>query len=330
MTGPDRPRGQVRPRRVRASDPVAQPVHGDGTATFEAHRPRLLRIAYRMLGSRSEAEDVVQDAWLRWVAADRTGVAAPDRFLARVVTRLCLDQIKSARARRESYVGPWLPEPLVEAAADGVDEDDLTLTLMLALERLSPLERAAFLLHDVFGLPLGDVAETLGRAPPAVRQLAARARRNVRAARPRYPVTRDEGERVARAFFEASASGDVARLRTLLADRVTLSSDGGGKVLAFINPIRGLERLLRLYAGVRRKWGDGRAALVAFVWIDGLPGYVSRERGGLLQTTALAIENGRIDAIYVTRNPDKLRHVARAVAAGPTRGGAAATGAGPS
>ncbi|MGU3559635.1 MULTISPECIES: sigma-70 family RNA polymerase sigma factor [Methylobacterium] len=330
MTGPDRPRGQVRPRRVRASDPVARPVHGDGTATFEAHRPRLLRIAYRMLGSRSEAEDVVQDAWLRWVAADRTGVAAPDRFLARVVTRLCLDQIKSARARRESYVGPWLPEPLVEAAADGVDEDDLTLTLMLALERLSPLERAAFLLHDVFGLPLGDVAETLGRAPPAVRQLAARARRNVRAARPRYPVTRDEGERVARAFFEASASGDVARLRTLLADRVTLSSDGGGKVLAFINPIRGLERLLRLYAGVRRKWGDGRAALVAFVWIDGLPGYVSRERGGLLQTTALAIENGRIDAIYVTRNPDKLRHVARAVAAGPTRGGAAATGAGPS
>lgn len=330
MTGPDRPRGQVRPRRVRASDPVAQPVHGDGTATFEAHRPRLLRIVYRMLGSRSEAEDVVQDAWLRWVAADRTGVAAPDRFLARVVTRLCLDQIKSARARRESYVGPWLPEPLVEAAADGVDEDDLTLTLMLALERLSPLERAAFLLHDVFGLPLGDVAETLGRAPPAVRQLAARARRNVRAARPRYPVTRDEGERVARAFFEASASGDVARLRTLLADRVTLSSDGGGKVLAFINPIRGLERLLRLYAGVRRKWGDGRAALVAFVWIDGLPGYVSRERGGLLQTTALAIENGRIDAIYVTRNPDKLRHVARAVAAGPTRGGAAATGAGPS
>lgn len=330
MTGPDRPRGQVRPRRVRASDPVARPVHGDGTATFEAHRPRLLRIAYRMLGSRSEAEDVVQDAWLRWVAADRTGVAAPDRFLARVVTRLCLDQIKSARARRESYVGPWLPEPLVEAAADGVDEDDLTLTLMLALERLSPLERAAFLLHDVFGLPLGDIAETLGRAPPAVRQLAARARRNVRAARPRYPVTRDEGERVARAFFEASASGDVARLRTLLADRVTLSSDGGGKVLAFINPIRGLERLLRLYAGVRRKWGDGRAALVAFVWIDGLPGYVSRERGGLLQTTALAIENGRIDAIYVTRNPDKLRHVARAVAAGPTRGGAAATRAGPS
>ncbi|KIU34549.1 RNA polymerase sigma factor SigJ [Methylobacterium radiotolerans] len=305
-------------------------MHGDGTATFEAHRPRLLRIAYRMLGSRSEAEDVVQDAWLRWVAADRTGVAAPDRFLARVVTRLCLDQIKSARARRESYVGPWLPEPLVEAAADGVDEDDLTLTLMLALERLSPLERAAFLLHDVFGLPLGDVAETLGRAPPAVRQLAARARRNVRAARPRYPVTRDEGERVARAFFEASASGDVARLRTLLADRVTLSSDGGGKVLAFVNPIRGLERLLRLYAGVRRKWGDDRAALVAFVWIDGLPGYVSRERGGLLQTTALAIENGRIDAIYVTRNPDKLRHVARAVAAGPTRGGAAATGAGPS
>lgn len=327
MTGPDLPRGRAPPRRDQASGPVMPPGRGDGTAAFEAHRPRLLRIAYRMLGSRSEAEDVVQDAWLRWVAADRSGVAAPDRFLARVVTRLCLDQIKSARARRESYVGPWLPEPLieplVEPGADGVDEDDLTLTLMLALERLSPLERAAFLLHDVFGLPLGDVAETLGRAAPAVRQLAARARRNVRAARPRFPVTRDEGERVARAFFEASASGDVAGLRTLLADRVTLASDGGGKVLAFVNPIRGLERLLRLYAGARRKWGDGRAALVGFVWIDGLPGYVTRERGGLLQTTALAIENGRIDAIYITRNPDKLHHVARAVAAGPGPGDAA-------
>ncbi|MGU3469246.1 sigma-70 family RNA polymerase sigma factor [Methylobacterium sp. C33D] len=334
MTGPDVPRGRAPPRHDQASGPVTRPGHGDGTAAFEALRPRLLRIAYRMLGSRSEAEDIVQDAWLRWVAADRSAVAAPDRFLARVVTRLCLDQIKSARARRESYVGPWLPEPLVqplvEPGADGVDEDDLTLTLMLALERLSPLERAAFLLHDVFGLPLGDVAETLGRAAPAVRQLAARARRNVRAARPRYPVTRDEGERVARAFFEASASGDVARLRVLLADRVTLSSDGGGKVLAFVNPIRGLERLLRLYAGVRRKWGDGRPALVGFAWIDGLPGYVSRERGGVLQTTALAIENGRIDAIYITRNPDKLRHVARAVAAGSGLGDASGTGAEPS
>jgi RNA polymerase sigma-70 factor (ECF subfamily) len=288
----------------------------DATDIFETHRARLLRIAYRMLGSRSEAEDVVQNAWLRWVAADRGGVAAPYPFLARVVTRLCLDEMKSARARRETYVGAWLPEPLVETEEGGLEEDDLTLTLMMALERLSPLERAALLLHDVFGVPLGEVADTLGREAAAVRQLAVRARRNVQAARPRFPVEREEGERIARAFFTASTSGDTATLRTLLAENVVLRSDGGGKVLAFINPIAGLDRLLRLYVGVRQKWGEGWAQMLEPAWIDGLPGYVSRERGDVLQTTALAIEDGRITAIYITRNPDKLRHIAQALAAG--------------
>ncbi|WP_106091256.1 sigma-70 family RNA polymerase sigma factor [Enhygromyxa salina] len=287
----------------------------DITAIFETHRARLLRIAYRMLGSRSEAEDVVQNAWLRWVGADRDDVAAPYPFLARIVTRLCLDEMKSARVRRENYVGAWLPEPLVETEKDGVGEDDLTLTLMMALERLSPLERAAFLLHDVFGVPLGEVADTLDREAAAVRQLAVRARRNVQAARPRFPVEREEGERIARAFFAASTSGDTAMLRTLLAENAVLRSDGGGKVLAFINPIMGLDRLLRLYEAVRRKWGGSWAQLLEPIWIDGLPGYVSRERGDVLQTTALAIEDGRITAIYITRNPDKLRHVAQALAA---------------
>lgn len=293
-----------------------QPID-DATDIFETHRTRLLRIAYRMLGSRSEAEDVVQNAWLRWVAADRKSVAAPYPFLARVVTRLCLDEMKSARARRETYVGAWLPEPLVEAEEDGLADDDLTLTLMMALERLSPLERAAFLLHDVFGVPLGEVADTLDREAAAVRQLAVRARRNIQAARPRFPVEREEGERIARAFFAASSSGDTATLRTLLAEDVVLRSDGGGKVLAFINPITGLDRLLRLYEGVRRKWGEGWAQMLEPAWIDGLPGYVSRERGNVLQTTALAIEDGRITAIYITRNPDKLRRVAQALATGP-------------
>ncbi|WP_061935208.1 sigma-70 family RNA polymerase sigma factor [Aureimonas sp. AU22] len=289
----------------------------DATVIFETHRARLLRIAYRMLGSRSEAEDIVQNAWLRWVGADRSGIAAPYSFLARVVTRLCLDEMKSARARRETYVGAWLPEPLVEAEDDGVDEDDLTLTLMMALERLSPLERAAFLLHDVFGVPLGEVADTLDREAAAVRQLAVRARRNVQAARPRFPIERKEGERIARAFFAASTSGDTATLRTLLAENAVLRSDGGGKVLAFINPIAGLDRLLRMFEGVRRKWGEGWAQMLEPVWIDGLPGYVSRERGDVIQTTALAIEDGQITEIYITRNPDKLRHVAQALAAVP-------------
>lgn len=286
----------------------------DATGVFEAHRPRLVRLAYRMLGSRSEAEDVVQDAWLRWRAEDRTHVAAPAAFLSRIVTRLCLDEMKSARARRETYVGAWLPEPLVEEAPEP-DADDLTLALMVALERLSPLERAAFLLHDVFGVPLAEVADTLDREAGAVRQLAVRARQHVQAARPRFPVAREEGERIARAFFAASTSGDVARLRTLLAEDVVLRADGGGKVLAFLNPISGVERLLRLFAGIRRKWGPDWTVMVEPVWIDGLPGYVSRERGEVLQTTAFAIEDGRIAAIFITRNPEKLRHVAKGIAA---------------
>ncbi|OYY06668.1 MAG: RNA polymerase sigma factor SigJ [Rhizobiales bacterium 35-68-8] len=289
----------------------------DATGLFEAHRARLQRIAYRMLGSRAEAEDVVQNAWLRWMMADRSAVAAPYPFLARIVTRLCLDEMKSARARRETYVGAWLPEPLMEAGEAEIDEDDLTLALMVALERLSPLERAAFLLHDVFGLPLGEVAEALEREPGAVRQLAVRARRHVQAARPRFPVDRAEGERIAQAFFAASISGDVATLRTLLAEDVVLQADGGGKVLAFLNPIAGMARLLRLFAGVRRKWGEGWATMVQPAWIDGLPGYVSLERGAVLQTTAFAIEGGRITAIYITRNPDKLLRVA--AMGGPVR-----------
>lgn len=282
---------------------------------FEANRARLVRLAYRMLGSTAEAEDIVQDAWLRWQRVDRAVVREPAAFLTRTVTRLCLDAMKSARARRETYVGSWLPEPIVEAEDEAPRLDELTLTLMLALERLSPLERAAFLLHDVFDVALDEVAVTLGRDAAAVRQLAVRARRHVRAARPRYPVERAEGERIARAFFAASSSGDLGALRAILAQDVTVRSDGGGKVWAFRNPIVGLDRVLRLYAGLRRKLVERPPVLVAPTWIDGLPGYVSRERDGVLQTTALAIEDGRITAVYITRNPDKLQRVAGALAA---------------
>ncbi|PXW66642.1 sigma-70 family RNA polymerase sigma factor [Methylobacterium sp. B4] len=277
---------------------------------FEAERARLTRLAYRMLGSVAEAEDVVQSAWLRWQAADRASVSVPGAFLSRIVTRLCLDAMKSARARRELYVGAWLPEPYLEMAEEVSDDDDLTLTLMMALERLSPLERAAFLLHDVFGVPLDEVAATLGREAPAIRQLAVRARRHVRAERPRYRLGPEEGERIARAFFAAAQSGDVAALRGRLSDDVTIRADGGGKVLAVLNPIAGIERVLRLFAGLARKYADAPAAFLRPVRVDGLPGYVSLERGGVLQVTALDIRDGRVAGIYITRNPDKLRHVA--------------------
>lgn len=289
------------------------PRPDEATALFQAQRPRLLRLAYRMLGSVAEAEDVVQNAWLRWQRADRTEVREPASFLSRIVTRLCLDAMKTARARREIYIGPWLPEPMVEEP-EQPDQDELTLTLMMALERLSPLERAAFLLHDVFGLALDEVATTLDRDAAAVRQLAVRARRHVQAARPRYPVEREEGERIARAFFAASTGGDIDGLRAMLSRDVILQADGGGKVNAFRRPILGLDRMLRLYGGLHRKEVAQGSAFIAPMWIDGLPGYVSLERGPLLQTTALAIEAGRIVGIYITRNPDKLSHIAKGLA----------------
>ncbi|MDG2520855.1 sigma-70 family RNA polymerase sigma factor [Caulobacter segnis] len=289
---------------------------------FEAHRPRLTRLAYRMLGSMSEAEDVVQDAWLRWRSVDMASVQNPGAFLSRTVTRLCLDQMKSARARRETYVGAWLPEPLIAVEPEEPMEDELTLTLMMALERLSPLERAAFLLHDVFGVGLDEVAGTLDREPAAVRQLAVRARRHVQDARSRYPVAQEEGARIAQAFFNATRSGDLNMLQGLLAEGVVIRSDGGGKVLAFINPIFGLQKAIRLYRGLFRKQILQDAQMVRPMWIDGLPGYVSRERGGVLQTTAFEIEDGRIVAIYITRNPDKLERVTAALSAAPGEAGA--------
>jgi RNA polymerase sigma factor (sigma-70 family) len=284
-----------------------------GADPFEAQRPRLRRLAYRMLGSMVEADDIMQEAWLRWQRAATAEVRDPPAYLRRTVTRLCLDAMKSARVKRETYFGTWLPEPVVDPFEDEVRAEDLTMTLMLALERLSPLERAAFLLHDVFDLPLDEIATTLERDAAAVRQLAVRARKHVRDARPRYQLERGEGERMAQAFFTASSSGDLTALRAMLSQDVILHSDGGGKVLAFRNRIYGLTKVLRLYAGLYRKLTKQPASFIQLAWIDGLPGYISRERDNVLQTTALEIENGSIVGVYITRNPDKLHGVIAAI-----------------
>lgn len=278
---------------------------------FEALRPKLLRIAYRMLGTLAEAEDMVQEAWLRWSRADRDEVSNPSAFLARTVTRLCLDHLKSARSRREAYVGSWLPEPLIEivGAEQGVAEaEDVTLFLMMALERLSPLERAAFLLHDVFDMPFSEVARTICREETTCRQLAARARAHVRSERPRYPLKGREGEEIARAFFDAVAKGDIENLRTMLAENVVSYSDGGGKKPTHLNPIYGRDKVLRLIAGLASKPGDPPRWIRAAM-IDGLPGFISFDRWGTLQTTALAIEDAKVIAFYTVRNPDKLARV---------------------
>jgi RNA polymerase sigma factor (sigma-70 family) len=277
----------------------------DAAVHFDPLRPMLTRVAYRMLGSVADAEDVVQDAFLRWLGTDRNAVREPAAFLRRTVTRLCLDQLKSARARRETYIGPWLPDPLVEEEAD----DDVTLPLMLALERLSPLERAAFLLHDVFGVGFDEVARTIERDPAATRQLAARARAHVRDARPRYRLEKERGLEIAHAFFEASRSGDMAALGAMLAADVGMWADGGGKRPAAAVPILGKALVMKVHRSIAvllRKYGS---TLVYMGVINGLPGFVTREADGELQTTALEIEDDRITGIYVMRNPDKLRHV---------------------
>lgn len=278
----------------------------DAAASFDPLRPDLARVAYRMLGSVADAEDVVQEAFLRWLHADRAAIREPGAFLRRVVTRLCLDQLRSARHRRETYLGPWLPEPLVEET----ETEDVTLPLLMALERLSPLERAAFLLHDVFGVDFDEIAVTLDRDPAACRQLASRARTHVRAARPRFPVPRVRGLEIASAFFAASRSGDLQQLRSLLAADVTVHADGGGRVPAALQPIVGLEDVLGLFASLAPVYTANMSRLVRYGFVNGLPGFVTVETGDTLQTTALQVEEGRIVAVYVTRNPDKLRHLA--------------------
>jgi RNA polymerase sigma-70 factor (ECF subfamily) len=280
----------------------------DVAAVFDPLRPKLIRIAHQMLGSIADSEDVVQDAFLRWLDADRDAVREPEAYLRRVVTRLCLDQLKSARHRRETYIGPWLPEPVVEAAED--DEiDDVTLPLMMALKRLSPLERAAFLLHDVFGVGFEEIAETVGREPAACRQLASRARDHIRAARPRFAMPKERGMEIATAFFAASRSGDMQQLRSLLAADVTIYADGGGKKPAAGQPIVGFDSVMELHAALAKIYAADMSRLVRYGLINGLPGFVTIEKDQTLQTTALQIEDGKVVAIYVMRNPDKLRHL---------------------
>jgi len=287
--------------------------NSDAAASFEPLRGHLIGLAYRMLGSRAEAEDIVQDAYLRWHAADRAAVREPRAFLSKAVTRLCLDQLKSARARREEYVGPWLPEPVLDDGAlstEGASEyaNDLSVALLLALERLSPLERAAFLLHDVFDMEFEQVGEALGREAAACRQLAARARSHVREEKPRFKPSPEEEARVFAAFVAAISSGDIAALSKVLAQDAVFYSDGGGKVKAALKPIHGPEHIARFLCGVLAKFGapDMRARAAR---VNGMPGLVLHGAEGPFQTFALEIRDGLVARVYTVRNPDKLRHL---------------------
>jgi RNA polymerase sigma-70 factor, ECF subfamily len=299
----------------------------DPAVSFEPYRPRLRGLAYRMLGSMADAEDAVQDTYLRWHGADRGKVVDPRAFLMTTTARICLDMLMSARARREEYVGPWLPDPVLDTRALAPDRrtelaEDLSIALLLTLDRLSALERAAFLLHDVFDFSFSEVAVALERSEAACRQLAGRARAHVRAARPRGAAVSSpsSGEVDAKhaqlmsAFAAATASGDLDALTQMLASDVRIVTDGGGKVRSALEVIAGADRAARFMVEVTRKrpgawWRDDFT--VRFAVINGLPGVVVDAPEGTVQTTAFEIEDDRIRAVYVVRNPDKLRHLVR-------------------
>jgi RNA polymerase sigma-70 factor, ECF subfamily len=285
----------------------SRPHEGDPIAPY---RRRLLGLAYRMLGSRSDAEDVVQDAWLRF--ADAEDVQNPEAFLVTVVTRLCLDRLKSAKAQREIYVGPWLPEPVFDTdglSAEAATElaDDLSFALLLALDRLSPQERAAFLLHDVFEVPFSEIAAMIDRSEPACRQLATRARRAVRDERPLQPAASDRHEHLLKAFIEAVASGDLSQLTGLLRDDAVAVTDGGGRKSAALNPIYGADKIARFFIGVAGKNADRDIRIEPAV-INGSIGALLYLDGELDHTLSVSIDDEKIAAIYLVRNPDKLRH----------------------
>jgi RNA polymerase sigma-70 factor, ECF subfamily len=292
----------------------------DPAATFEPHRRRLLGLAYRMLGSMAEAEDAVQEAYLRWHDADRERIDEPRAFLMTTTTRICLDVLKSARVRREEYVGPWLPDPVLDASSLAPDAqtelaEDLSVALLLALDRLSPAERAAFLLHDVFDYSFAQVAQALGRNEAACRQLAARARAHVREQRPAASAHRAPGgtehkhTELLSAFINATRTGDLNALTSMLAADAKVVTDGGGKVPAALNVIEGADRAAAFLVGATRKgWRDDYS--LRFDTINGLPGVVIESPRGPVQTNAFQIEDDVVTAIYIVRNPDKLRHLA--------------------
>jgi RNA polymerase sigma-70 factor (ECF subfamily) len=293
----------------------------DLAARFDGQREQMFGIAYRMLGSRAEAEDLLQEAWLRFSAAAASGsrIDSDRAYLSTVVTRLSLDRLKSAAARRESYVGPWLPEPIRAEPDDAPPADDrlgraesVTIALLLALEALSPLERAVLILREVIELGFDEVAEILETSPAACRQLLHRARAHVRSRRPRYPSSRAQHARLATAFFTAAQGGDPAPLMSLLAEDAVAISDGGGRVPSARNPIRGREAVARYIAGQSRKAGAGLTTEVA--WLNGCLGVILRDGPRAIYAAIAETDGEQVVAVRLIANPDKLQGLDRPLA----------------
>ncbi|MCO4699057.1 RNA polymerase sigma-70 factor [Streptomyces sp. RO-S4] len=297
------------------------PSADPGQLVFQEHRRLLFSVAYRLLGSAADAEDAVQDAWLKWSAADRSQVADPKAYLTRIVSNVALERLRSARHRRETYVGPWLPEPILteaDTAEAVVDAESVSTALLVVLETLSPLERAVFVLREVFGFGHAEIAEAVERSETAVRQTAHRARAHVRARRPRFGADRSRQREVTERFLAATAGGDVNALMELLSPDVTLWTDGGGKVRQALRPVVGADTVAAWFAAVGTVTYQGvdpadmRAELVE---LNGGPGLVFRAPGRVISTVTFDFDaDGRITALHNVANPDKLRAVAEGTA----------------
>jgi RNA polymerase sigma-70 factor, ECF subfamily len=283
----------------------------DSSGHFERERRHLFGVAYRLLGTVSDAEDAVQDTFLRWEQADQGAVDNPGGWLTTVITRLCIDQLRSARARRETYVGPWLPEPMLQETDDlparvALDES-VSLAMLVVLETLSPAERAVFVLPDVFGLSFEEIAAMVERTPAACRQLAARARGNVKARRPRFDADADRQRQVVAAFLDATTSGDLPSLLRMLDQSVVLRADGGGKVRAAGRPVRGPEKVGQLLLG-GLKWYPGMT--VRRIAVNGGTGALVTHDDRVIAGVGVTVADGRITEIDLVVNPDKLQRIA--------------------
>jgi RNA polymerase sigma-70 factor, ECF subfamily len=274
------------------------------TETYESLRPLAFSIAYRMLGSVSEAEDVVQESLLRLHRAE--DVEHPKAFVATVVTRLSIDELRSARVRRETYVGPWLPEPVLTDSRP--DDESVSMALLVTLEALTPVERAVFLLHDVFDYGYDEIAEIVGKTRENCRQLAVRARRHVEARRPRFEPSREQREALAARFFEAIRDGDLDGLVELLAEDAVATGDGGGKAAARRTPLHGGEKIARFMLGLMRIAARDRYEF-DFREVNGRPGALIRQDGRVVSALSLEIADGKVTEFLSVANPDKLRHL---------------------
>jgi RNA polymerase sigma-70 factor, ECF subfamily len=279
----------------------------DSAATFEAHRQFLFSLAYRLTGSAGDAEDLVQEAWIRWAKIDPSAIESPRAWLSTTITRLCLNHLDSARARREEYRGQWLPEPVAPDAPGDLAEraDSMSIAFLVMLESLSPAERAVFLLREVFEYEYAEIAGILDRSEDSCRQLLRRAKLAIAQRRPRF-ARAGEAESVIRTFGSALRHGDIGALLSVLYTGVTLTSDGGGKVPSALNPILGADRVARFLIGVAAKAPQGLE--VRDSRVNGQPGFVMLMEGRVSGTWSFEIEEGRIHRIYVVQNPDKLRH----------------------